>query len=103
MQSFMMPFYLMKDCEIKQPVFGANYIKGTVKAEAGGGSQGAERLRASKEVLWDACDCYLGDVLLGPLAPLPVLFLALDELPRPAPGLPAFQQRWVLVYKNCWH
>lgn len=37
MQSFMMPFYLMKACEIKQPVFGANYIKGTVKAEAGGG------------------------------------------------------------------
>lgn len=36
MQSFMMPFYLMKDCEIKQPVFGANYIKGAVKAEAGG-------------------------------------------------------------------
>lgn len=36
MQSFMMPFYLLKDCEIKQPVFGANYIKGTVKAEAGG-------------------------------------------------------------------
>lgn len=36
MQSFMMPFYLMKDCEIKQPVFGANYIKGMVKAEAGG-------------------------------------------------------------------
>nr|KAF6297319.1 WW domain binding protein 2 [Myotis myotis] len=28
MRSFMMPFYLMKDCEIKQPVFGANYIKG---------------------------------------------------------------------------
>ncbi|XP_020858336.1 WW domain-binding protein 2 [Phascolarctos cinereus] len=36
MQSFMMPFYLMKDYEIKQPVFGANYIRGTVKAEAGG-------------------------------------------------------------------
>lgn len=36
MQSFMMPFYLIKDCEIKQPVFGANYIKGTVKAETGG-------------------------------------------------------------------
>lgn len=36
MQSFMMPFYLTKDCEIKQPVFGANYIKGTVKAETGG-------------------------------------------------------------------
>ncbi|MEJ1269290.1 unc-13 homolog D [Cricetulus griseus] len=41
MQSFMMPFYLMKDCEIKQPVFGANFIKGTVKAEAGGGWEGA--------------------------------------------------------------
>ncbi|XP_003461472.1 WW domain-binding protein 2 isoform X2 [Cavia porcellus] len=41
MQSFMMPFYLMKDCEIKQPVFGANYIKGTVKAEAGGGWEGS--------------------------------------------------------------
>uniref|UniRef100_A0A8C9P9I4 GRAM domain-containing protein n=1 Tax=Spermophilus dauricus TaxID=99837 RepID=A0A8C9P9I4_SPEDA len=41
MQSFMMPFYLMKDCEIKQPVFGANYIKGMVKAEAGGGWEGS--------------------------------------------------------------
>ncbi|NWS56165.1 WBP2 protein, partial [Chunga burmeisteri] len=41
MQSFMMPFYLLKDCEIKQPVFGANYIKGTVKAEAGGGWEGS--------------------------------------------------------------
>ncbi|XP_032648786.1 WW domain-binding protein 2 isoform X1 [Chelonoidis abingdonii] len=41
MQSFMMPFYLIKDCEIKQPVFGANYIKGTVKAETGGGWEGS--------------------------------------------------------------
>uniref|UniRef100_A0A8D2KPI3 GRAM domain-containing protein n=1 Tax=Urocitellus parryii TaxID=9999 RepID=A0A8D2KPI3_UROPR len=41
MQSFMMPFYLMKDCEIKQPVFGANYIKGIVKADAGGGWEGS--------------------------------------------------------------
>ncbi|KAM6297422.1 WW domain-binding protein 2 isoform 2-T2 [Aegotheles albertisi] len=41
MQSFVMPFYLLKDCEIKQPVFGANYIKGTVKAEAGGGWEGS--------------------------------------------------------------
>lgn len=36
LQSFMMPFYLMKGCEIKQPVLGANYIKGTVAAEPGG-------------------------------------------------------------------
>ncbi|XP_020660741.1 WW domain-binding protein 2 isoform X2 [Pogona vitticeps] len=41
LQSFMMPFYLMKECEIKQPVFGANYIKGSVKAEAGGGWEGS--------------------------------------------------------------
>ncbi|KAM4691643.1 WW domain-binding protein 2 [Rhinophrynus dorsalis] len=41
MQSFMMPFYLMKDCEIKQPVFGANFIKGTIRAEPGGGWEGS--------------------------------------------------------------
>lgn len=36
LQSFMMPFYLMKGCEVKQPVLGANYVKGTVSAEPGG-------------------------------------------------------------------
>jgi len=36
LQSFMMPFYLIKGCEIKQPVLGANYIKGTVNAEPAG-------------------------------------------------------------------
>lgn len=36
LQSFMMPFYLIKGCEVKQPVLGANYIKGTVSAEPGG-------------------------------------------------------------------
>uniref|UniRef100_A0A1A8CDR6 WW domain binding protein 2 n=1 Tax=Nothobranchius kadleci TaxID=1051664 RepID=A0A1A8CDR6_NOTKA len=40
LQSFMMPFYLMKSCEIKQPVLGANYIKGTISAEPGGGWEG---------------------------------------------------------------
>ncbi|CAG5911868.1 unnamed protein product [Menidia menidia] len=40
LQSFMMPFYLMKGCEIKQPVLGANYIKGSVGAETGGGWDG---------------------------------------------------------------
>lgn len=61
MQSFMMPFYLMKDCEIKQPVFGANFIKGTVKAEAGGrwGPQGrdwlfSEMFRTSPTASWRA-------------------------------------------------
>ncbi|KAM9371269.1 WW domain-binding protein 2 isoform 2-T2 [Phaethornis superciliosus] len=47
MQSFVMPFYLLKDCEIKQPVFGANYIKGTVKAEAGGGWEGSATFKMS--------------------------------------------------------
>nr|XP_008273372.1 postacrosomal sheath WW domain-binding protein isoform X3 [Oryctolagus cuniculus] len=32
MLSFMMPFDLMKSCTIEQPVFGANYIKGTIHA-----------------------------------------------------------------------
>ncbi|RVE59231.1 hypothetical protein OJAV_G00186230 [Oryzias javanicus] len=40
LQSFMMPFYLLKGCEIKQPVLGANYIKGSVTAEPGGGWEG---------------------------------------------------------------
>ncbi|XP_040186017.1 WW domain-binding protein 2 [Rana temporaria] len=47
MQSFMMPFYMMKDCEIKQPVFGANFIKGTVKAEPGGGWEGTATFKLS--------------------------------------------------------
>ncbi|XP_051530875.1 WW domain-binding protein 2 isoform X2 [Myxocyprinus asiaticus] len=41
LQSFMMPFYLMKGCEVKQPVLGANYVKGTVSAEPGGGWEGS--------------------------------------------------------------
>ncbi|XP_019614122.1 PREDICTED: WW domain-binding protein 2-like isoform X1 [Branchiostoma belcheri] len=40
MQSFHMPFHLMKGVEIKQPMFGANAIKGKVSAEPGGGWEG---------------------------------------------------------------
>jgi hypothetical protein len=36
LQSFSIPFYCMKEVELKQPVFGANYITGIVKAESGG-------------------------------------------------------------------
>ncbi|XP_002736320.1 WW domain-binding protein 2-like [Saccoglossus kowalevskii] len=39
--SFAMPFYYMKEVDIKQPVFGANYIKGRIKAQPGGGWEGA--------------------------------------------------------------
>ncbi|KAM4883345.1 postacrosomal sheath WW domain-binding protein [Thomomys bottae] len=35
--SFMMPFDLMKNCTIEQPVFGANYIQGTIQAAPDGG------------------------------------------------------------------
>uniref|UniRef100_A0A3Q2YG24 WW domain binding protein 2 n=1 Tax=Hippocampus comes TaxID=109280 RepID=A0A3Q2YG24_HIPCM len=41
LRSFMMPFYLMKGCGVKQPVLGANYIKGTIGAEPGGGWEGS--------------------------------------------------------------
>lgn len=51
LQSFMMPFYLMKGCEVKQPVLGANYIKGSVTAEPGGTYvQVALQLRSGSEV-----------------------------------------------------
>ncbi|MFT7804008.1 WW domain-binding protein 2-like [Arapaima gigas] len=38
--SMMFPYYLMKGCSIEQPVFSANYIKGTISAEPGGGWEG---------------------------------------------------------------
>lgn len=40
LQSFSMPFYTMKELELEQPVFGANYIKGKVKAEQNGNWEG---------------------------------------------------------------
>ncbi|XP_058529711.1 postacrosomal sheath WW domain-binding protein [Ochotona princeps] len=40
MWSFMMPFQLMKNCTVEQPVFGANYIKGTILAAPDGGWEG---------------------------------------------------------------
>ena len=35
-QSFSMPFMCMRNLDIEQPVFGANYIKGEIKAEPQG-------------------------------------------------------------------
>ncbi|KAI4586104.1 hypothetical protein MJG53_003891 [Ovis ammon polii x Ovis aries] len=40
MLSFMMPFDLMSDCTIEQPIFAPNYIKGTIQAAPGGGWEG---------------------------------------------------------------
>jgi hypothetical protein len=36
MQSFSFPFIALKDVELEQPIFGANYIKGKVRAQPGG-------------------------------------------------------------------
>ena len=36
LQSFSMPFYCMKEVELEQPIFGANYIKGKVVSEPNG-------------------------------------------------------------------
>ncbi|GCC19796.1 hypothetical protein chiPu_0018535, partial [Chiloscyllium punctatum] len=47
LKSFTMPFYLMKGCEIKQPVLGPNYIKGTIKAEPNGGWEGSATFKLS--------------------------------------------------------
>ncbi|XP_029425041.1 postacrosomal sheath WW domain-binding protein [Nannospalax galili] len=40
MLSFMMPFNLMSNFTVEQPVFGANYIRGTIQAAPNGGWQG---------------------------------------------------------------
>ncbi|XP_031683464.1 WW domain-binding protein 2-like [Oncorhynchus kisutch] len=45
--SVMFPYYLMKGCSIEQPVFAANYIRGTVSAEAGGGWEGQASFKMS--------------------------------------------------------
>ncbi|KAF6122583.1 WBP2 N-terminal like [Phyllostomus discolor] len=38
--SFMMPFDLMSNCTVEQPVFDCNYIKGTIRAAPDGGWDG---------------------------------------------------------------
>ncbi|XP_004071855.1 postacrosomal sheath WW domain-binding protein [Oryzias latipes] len=45
--SAMFPYYLMKGCSLEQPVFGANYIKGTVRAEPGGYWEGQANFKMS--------------------------------------------------------
>lgn len=60
LQSFMMPFYLMKNCEVKQPVLGANYIKGTVSAEPGGTSLQGFGHSAFNQLLFFFCNLWDG-------------------------------------------
>ncbi|GIX73487.1 WW domain-binding protein 2 [Caerostris extrusa] len=40
LQSFSFPFFSMTGVELEQPIFGANYIKGNVLAQPGGGWSG---------------------------------------------------------------
>nr|XP_056702992.1 postacrosomal sheath WW domain-binding protein [Euleptes europaea] len=47
MMSFQMPFTLIKGCSVEQPVFSANYIKGIVQAEPGGGWEGQASFKMS--------------------------------------------------------
>ncbi|XP_054438533.1 postacrosomal sheath WW domain-binding protein [Pteronotus mesoamericanus] len=47
MFSFMMPFDLMSNCTIEQPIFSANYIKGTIQAAPGGGWEGQATFKLS--------------------------------------------------------
>uniref|UniRef100_A0AC34QT17 GRAM domain-containing protein n=1 Tax=Panagrolaimus sp. JU765 TaxID=591449 RepID=A0AC34QT17_9BILA len=44
LRSFTMPFFCMRNVRLEQPVFGANYMKGTALAQDGGNFQG--------DVLW---------------------------------------------------
>ncbi|XP_066961905.1 WW domain-binding protein 2 isoform X1 [Macrobrachium rosenbergii] len=45
LQSFAAPFFSLKAVELEQPVFGANYIKGIVKAQPGGGWTGEAKFK----------------------------------------------------------
>jgi hypothetical protein len=40
-----MPFFCMRELEIEQPVFGANYIKGEVKSEPQGRWEGTAKFK----------------------------------------------------------
>jgi hypothetical protein len=44
-QSFSMPFNCMRNLDIEQPVFGANFIKGEVRAEQGGRWDGVGKFK----------------------------------------------------------
>uniref|UniRef100_A0A1A9WSP7 GRAM domain-containing protein n=1 Tax=Glossina brevipalpis TaxID=37001 RepID=A0A1A9WSP7_9MUSC len=45
LQSFSAPFIAMKDVELEQPVFGANYIKGKVRAQPNGNFVGEVKFK----------------------------------------------------------
>lgn len=47
LQSFSSPFITMSDVELEQPVFGANYIRGKVRAQPNGNFTGETKFKIS--------------------------------------------------------
>ncbi len=45
MKSFSFPFVALRDVELEQPVFGANYIKGKVLAQPNGNFEGEAKFK----------------------------------------------------------
>lgn len=45
LKSFSIPFMCMREVELEQPIFGANYIKGKVNAEQGGNWEGQAKIK----------------------------------------------------------
>ena len=45
LQSFSMPFHSLREVELEQPVFGANYIKGKVQADTNGNWEGRGKFK----------------------------------------------------------
>lgn len=45
LKSFSIPFLCMKEVELEQPIFGANFIKGKVQAEQGGNWEGITKFK----------------------------------------------------------
>ncbi len=45
MQSFSFPFVALKDVELEQPIFGANYIRGKVRAQPNGNFSGEAKFK----------------------------------------------------------
>ena len=45
MKSFSFPFVALRNVELEQPVFGANYIKGKVLAQPNGGFEGEAKFK----------------------------------------------------------
>jgi len=59
LQSFSMPFFTMHALELEQPVFGANYIKGKVRAEANG------KLTMTTKMMVSGCIPSIADILIA--------------------------------------